>query len=62
MGYSWEHVPHSSIALRLDEHGGDKEQRHQQLAGQMKAELEAAVKAIAAKPEYAEIIGYTDFE
>ncbi len=50
------------IACQLDEHAGEKEQRHLELFRALTAELEAAIKEIAGKPEYAEIIGYTYFE
>lgn len=62
MGWAWEHVPRPVVACKLDEHGGEKEQRHRELFRAMAAELEAAIKVVAAKPEYAEIIGYTFFD
>jgi hypothetical protein len=62
MGWCCVHVPEGKIVLRLSEHGGEKEKRHQRLCEKMVAELDAAIKAIAEKLEYAEIILYTDFD
>ena len=62
MGYAWEHVPRPVIACKLDEHGGELEQHHDALFRAMGADLEAAIREVARKPEYAEIIGYTFFD
>lgn len=62
MGYAWEHVPRPVIACQLDEHGGEKEKRHYELFRALTAELQEAIKMVAAKPQYAEIISYTFFD
>lgn len=60
MGWRWEHPPYTSVACKLNEHGGEREQQHEQMYGRLAAELDKAIREIAAKPEYAEIVAWVD--
>lgn len=44
------------VALHLDAHGGEAEQRHEVLADEIAAELRAATLAVLRNPKYREIL------
>lgn len=45
-----------TVALRLDAHGGETEQRHEQLADELAERLRAAIIETISDPRYAEIL------
>jgi hypothetical protein len=58
MGWRFGH--YGDITAQLDEHGGDKEARDEQLWNQFVAEADAAVKRIAGQEKYSALTWYLD--
>ncbi|HXC83858.1 MAG TPA: hypothetical protein VNV62_18575 [Trebonia sp.] len=57
MGWSG-YEPRFYVACRVDAHGGERQERGERLYEQFVTEIDEAIKAIVAKPEYAEINPY----
>lgn len=58
MGWGIEEIG-LRIALRLDEHGGDKEREHEQLAKELSKKLRQAELDVISDPKYSEILLYS---
>lgn len=55
MGWSFRH-PGFGLVCRLDEHGGDAEERDEALYLELNARITAAIAAIVTEPRYAPIV------
>jgi hypothetical protein len=55
MSWSFSH-PDFGLTFRLDEHGGEKEERHRKLYDECVSRMERAIAEIAADPAYSEIV------